>query len=163
MIEFILLYLTKVAIGSSIMYICYYIFFKNDTFYGRNRVILILAILLPVVIPAINFSRLFIIPSEGTNYVVEAESIVATPYYIGSAISNTIHRISFIDIVFYIYLAGLLFSFIKIARGVIIIQRILNACVSVKNDVSLFTITDNTIPPFSYYKKIIIPNGILRS
>ena len=163
MIELFLLYLVKVAIGSGVMYLCYYIFFKNDTFYNRNRLILILAILLPIVIPAINFSRLFTNPADGPGYVVEAQSLVATSYYIENAISNTIQRIKFVDILFYIYLLGLFISIIKFFRGAFSIHNLLKICDSVNSNESLFTIDDKSIPPFSYFKKIIIPRELLEN
>jgi len=160
MIEQFLIYLIKVVIGSCIMYLCYHIFFRNDTFYGRNRLILILSILLPVIIPTINFAKLFAVSSEGTGYVVEAGSFVATTYYVENVISSTIQKISIIDIVFYIYLAGLILSLIRITGGVAKIHGIIRTGGTGNINGNLITITDKYFPPFSFYRNIIIPKEL---
>ena len=50
-------YLLKVSAGTVILYLCFALFFRKDTFYQRNRIILILTLLLPLIIPLIKISR----------------------------------------------------------------------------------------------------------
>ncbi len=47
----LLLYLLKVSAGTTLFYLCYLLFFRKDTFYLRNRIFLILTLLLPAIFP----------------------------------------------------------------------------------------------------------------
>ncbi|MBK9391595.1 MAG: hypothetical protein IPN68_15955 [Bacteroidetes bacterium] len=47
----ILLYLLKVTAGTALFYLTYLVFYRKETFYLRNRIILIFSIILPVIIP----------------------------------------------------------------------------------------------------------------
>jgi hypothetical protein len=46
-----LLYLLKVSTGTFIFFLCYILFFSADTFYRRNRIYLLMSMILPLIIP----------------------------------------------------------------------------------------------------------------
>ena len=66
----LLLYLLKVSAGTTLLYLCYLLLFRKDTFYLRNRIFLILTLLLPTILPALK------IPVLSTD-VVPAEPAIA--------------------------------------------------------------------------------------
>ena len=51
-----LVYLLKVSAGIGIIYLVYLVIFSRDTFYLRNRILLILTLLLPPVFPCVKDS-----------------------------------------------------------------------------------------------------------
>lgn len=156
MISDILTYLVKVFIGSSIMFLCFHVFFKKDTFYVRNRMLLLLVILLPLLIPVFDFGAIFSLPEEGKAYIVDSSSIIATSYYVESGITNTIQKISFIEILFLIYITGLLVLIVKDIIGVNSIRSIIRQGRSFKKEGARLTVTESDLPPLSFLRDIII-------
>ncbi len=49
----LLFYLLKVSAGTALLYLCYLLLFRKDTFYKRNRVLLILILLIPTLFPVL--------------------------------------------------------------------------------------------------------------
>ena len=84
-----LIYLLKVSAGTAMFYLCYLLFFRKETFYLRNRVFLILTLLLPAIIPVIRYK----IVSQSTamvNPTALAENFSLPANTAGSSIINTI-------------------------------------------------------------------------
>ncbi|MEA1887162.1 MAG: M56 family metallopeptidase [Bacteroidota bacterium] len=163
MIESILIYLIKVAIGSSILFSCYQLFFKGDTFYVRNRLFLILSILLPLLIPLITIEPA-VNPTLGhSGALLPGATIASTSHYVDTGITNTIHRITFIDILFYTYITGMLFMISRILVGIFNINRIQRRGKKIKYHGTIVVLTDSDLPPFSYTKKIFVPDVLYKS
>ncbi len=49
----LLLYLLKVSAGTTLIYLLYLLLFSKDTFYLRNRIFLILTLLVPTILPVL--------------------------------------------------------------------------------------------------------------
>ena len=49
----LLLYLLKASAGTALLYLCYLLLFRKDTFYKRNRALLILILLIPTLFPVL--------------------------------------------------------------------------------------------------------------
>ena len=62
----LLVYLGQVSVGSILLYGCFVIFYRKETFYSRNRIMLMLSMLLPMVAPLLNLSGFFENPVEGS-------------------------------------------------------------------------------------------------
>ncbi len=145
MINNLLLYTAKVALGSSVMLGVYYLFYKKETFHKRNRVFLNFSMLLPLLVPLINISSLF----NSTNEISSAPnntpfSIVESSYYIESTISSSIEKFSFSEGLFYIYIIGITVSLVAIIRGFYLILRIIRRGEEVESNGT--TITLSAIP-----------------
>ena len=74
-----LLYLLKVSALTSLFYLLYLLLFSRDTFFIRNRVLLILTLVLPIILPAIKYSILVESPvnlgtSSGMDNIIFSET-----------------------------------------------------------------------------------------
>ncbi|MEZ5000559.1 MAG: energy transducer TonB [Bacteroidales bacterium] len=164
MIENILMYQVKVSIGSSIMFLCYYLFFNRDTFYKRNRLILALSMILPLVIPFIHIGPLF---DNIGDMALDADNrstslIVVPSYYIESSISTAIDKFSFADGLFLIYISGLLFSIGYLSWGIYTVLKIIRSGRDTTINGSTIVISEGPTPPFSFLGKIVISEDVLK-
>jgi hypothetical protein len=88
------LYLLKVSAGTILFYLSYFLIFNKDTFYQRNRVILILTLFLPTLLPALKIPVLSnsIVPLEPINPI---DKIYFLENSFNTTIANTINSDSF--------------------------------------------------------------------
>lgn len=154
--ENFLLYLVKVALGTSLLIICYSVLFRKETFYTRNRIILLITIILPVIIPLIHFSSSTPSSLEDMSSITSFQSFSVSSYYIESGITETINRISYTDVVFYIYLTGLVFLITRTLWGVLTVCRLIRRSKRIKLDNNDIYLTDRDVTPFSFIKYIVI-------
>lgn len=155
MIESMMVYLVKVALGSTILLLCYCLLFKNETFHVRNRIFLILSLLIPLVIPMISIAPAIGV-SEVQGGVIDNAVIISTSHAVETGITNTIHRITFIEVLFYIYLAGLLFIMSRIITGIFTITRIMKSGKrAVYQNIPLVLMKPD-MAPFTFHNKIFI-------
>ena len=68
----LLLYLLKVTAGTTLLYLIYLVFFRKETFYLRNRIFLILTLILPALLPLLRIPVTVNtnIPSEPVNKII---------------------------------------------------------------------------------------------
>jgi TonB family protein len=152
----LLLYLLKVSAGTTLFYLCYLLFFRKDTFYLRNRIFLILTLLLPVFIPALK------IPVR-PDAVVTPEPLAFMEnmiYPVTSTEQALIASTSPFDYnrilaLLYFTVAGLL-----LLRGAISLLstfRIIKKGDLRRNNFPKVVVTEARIPPFSFFPYAVIP------
>jgi len=161
MIENLLLYIAKVALGSTVMLGIYFLFYRKETFHRRNRIFLNLSMVLPLLIPLVNIGSFF----KNTNTLSSVEygsraSVVESSYYIESAISSTIDRISFSEGLFYIYIIGLAVSIVAIFWGIYSIISIIRRGEKIESNGTTITLSASHLPPFSFFKNIVISEDV---
>ena len=155
--ENFLLYLIKVAIGTSLLLLCYALLFNKETFYTRNRIILLVTMVLPVIIPMIDFSSPVPASTGDIASISTIQSFSVSSYYIETGISETINKISYTDIIFYIYLAGLVLLIARTLWAVLTVCRLILRSKRIKLDGNNIYLTERDVSPFSFIKYIVIP------
>ena len=155
--ESFLLYLIKVAIGTSLLLLCYSFLFRKETFYIRNRVILLATMALPIIIPMIDFSSSLPAPAGDISSISTIQSFSVSSYYIETGITETIHKISYTDIIFYIYLTGLVLLITRTLWGILTVCRLILKSKRIKLDDHYIYLTNRDVSPFSFVSYIVIP------
>src|SRR5450759_3816857 len=152
----LLLYLLKVSAGTTLLYLCYLLLFRKDTFYRRNRIFLILTLLLPIIFPALKIPVL-------SNAVTPAMPVIAmenlifpeSPYE--STISGTISTFDYNNLILWIYITITGLLLLRIVVSLISTYRIIKKG-SVKNDqFPKVIVLENQLPPFSFFPYAVIP------
>jgi TonB family protein len=151
------LYLIKVSAGTTLLYLCYLIFFRKDTFYLRNRIYLLLTLLLPTTFPLIKlpvytqnpnpmepgiYSTLFPVNSYGTT-VTE----IITPYDYDKLFIWIYFTIT--GLLFLRALISLISTYTIIKKGTIKSNKFPKIIIS----------DDDSLPPFSFFPYAVIPVG----
>jgi len=161
MIESIMVYLVKVALGSTLLLFSYCLLFKNETFHVRNRIFLLLSLLIPLIIPLITIST-YTVESPVQGGVIDSAVIITTSQAVETGITNTIHRITFIEVLFYIYLAGLLFLISRILTGILTIYRIRRKGKQVFYEDIPLVLMKKDLVPFTFINKIFISEKLYK-
>ena len=155
----LLLYLLKVTAGTTLLYLTFLVFFRRDTFYLRNRILLILSLLLPLLFPLLK------IPVTTENVVLsgplnETYNLISSESATGSVITTVTSPapFDFAGLFTWIYLlvAGLL-----LIRGLISListYRIIRKGVVKNNSFPKVVVSDFQHPPFSFFPYAVIPS-----
>ena len=155
-----LIYLLKVAAGSALFLIMYLILFRKETFYFRNRIILILSIIIPVIIPLLTYTvtvnvnpqPLSVTDLSGFTDTVSDAAISApqSPQASTTAFSLNI-------LITWLYFSGVV---VLIIRGLI---SMLSTYIIVRNSKVVshsfpkILLSEKDHPPFSFFPYAVIP------
>ena len=152
----LLVYLLKVSAGTIILYLFYLVFFSMDSFHTRNRIALLLVLLLPVLIPFVstfNFlANTEFTPSSGAIY-----NIIASENQLDSAISEKVRSVNVNSLPGWIYLSVVI---VFISRGVISISntlRIIRKGQVRQTTFPKIVISESDHPAFSFFPYVVIP------
>jgi hypothetical protein len=158
----LLLYLLKVSTGTVIFYLCYLLFFSSDTFYMRNRIYLLISLMLSFIIPLVRISGFStgiasMEPVKKINDIILSGTITETAIS-GKATSNIlINRIVWV----YFAIAGLLLMrvMISVAKAYTIIRK----GTLLSTTFPRIIISEMEYPPFSFFPFIVIPKNKFES
>ncbi len=152
----LLLYLLKVSAATTLFYLCYLLFFSRDTFYLRNRVLLILTLVVPAFLPFVKF------PVQ-VNSVFNAvpppvfESIILpnAAYEAASTVSVNTFDYNSLFVWIYFLIAGILVlrAIISLASTYTIISK----GIIKKNSFPKVIVTETEVPPFSFFPYAVMP------
>jgi len=151
----LLLYLLKVSAGTSLLYLCYLLLFRKDTFYLRNRVFLILILLMPAFFPALK------IPVETTSVVTEggisSDTFIFSETSVSTNVTDAVKSLDYNRLLTIIYftVAGLLL--LRVIISLISTYRIIKKGTVRENKFPKVVISDNQLPPFSFFPYAVIP------
>ena len=152
----LLLYLLKVSAGITLLYLSYLLFFSRDTFYKRNRLLLILTLLLPTILPAIKIPIILksIVPAEPVNTI---DNIIFSRNAFETAASGTINSFDYNKLFVWIYftIAGLVL--LRGAISLISTFRIINKGAVKTSHFPKVVISEAQLPPFSFFPYAVIP------
>ena len=155
----LLVYLLKVSIGSMVAYLFYILFFSRDTFYLRNRVLLILILVLSIIIPLL---KIFNLPAsyETTESIKGMNALIISGTQIQTNVSEKIISFDFYNLLVWLYflITGifLLRGLISVARTYMIIRQ--GTILDLK--FPKLVISDIEHPPFSFFPYVVIPREI---
>jgi hypothetical protein len=113
-----LTYLLEVAGGSTLLYLCFLVFYRDDTFYRRNRMMLLLTIAIPLIIPAIRVTVTNVtepaIFSQGV-----MSTIISSGIRVNESVAYKINSLAYTDVLFWLWLIVSTFLLARIGTGII--------------------------------------------
>jgi beta-lactamase regulating signal transducer with metallopeptidase domain len=158
----LLLYLLKLSAGTMLFYLSYILIFSKDTFYLRNRILLIGLPLLSIIIPLLKVCNFF----AGNSTIEHANSmnsIILSGIIIGESVSEKITSFDLNNLFIWLYfsvtglfllrvLTSLTRTFIIIRKGTIQDTKFPKVVLS-----------EMEHPPFSFFPYVVIPKKIFES
>jgi TonB family protein len=152
----LIFYLLKVSVGTTLFYLCYLLLFRKDTFFLRNRIFLILTLILPTILPILKIPFISdkIVPVEPVSTI---GNIVFSNDVFETTVSKTISSFDYNGLVVWIYftIAGML-----LLRGIISVIstfKIIRKGAVLSSRFPRVIISENRIPPFSFFPYAVIP------
>jgi len=112
------LYSIEAGVCISVFYIIYYLFLSSDTAYARNRIYLLLAITLSLILPLLSLPQLFNFGGTGAG---TALSQISIPQVDQEALSGSLEKagISTLRVLSLIYFFGIILYSLKVISGII--------------------------------------------
>jgi len=155
----ILIYLLKVSAGTTLFYLTYLVFFRKETFYLRNRIFLILTLVLPAVFPLLKIPVTVNtnIPSETVNEIVNLipSGTVSDTNLVTAAVNESF---DFTQLLTWIYFAVVIVLLLRGLISLISTFRIIRKGVIKSNQFPKVVISDLQHPPFSFFPYAVIPS-----
>lgn len=153
----LLLYMIKVSIGTSLLYLCYLLFFNRDTFYMRNRIFLILVLLIPILLPAVKIP--VITHDTVTTGTYESFDNLILP--ISSSRANlpaaAVRSFDFLKLALVIYFSISIILIIRFVISVLSTSRIIRNGSLKDARFPRVIVTDLKVSPFSFFPYVVIP------
>lgn len=151
------IYLLKSVAILSIFYGVYYIFLRKDTHFAAKRHYFLSGIVASIVLPFVEFTR--VIYREAP--VIETGTFVETLREIPEivAANETSSGIEFMQVVGFIYLAGLLCLLIQSLVQLFNLLKLIRSNPSEKRKKYTFVQVKDTLSPFSFFRYIIYNPG----
>ena len=155
-------YLLKVSIGTGLFYIFFILFFKNDTFYLRNRILLISSLLIPYIIPLVKF------PAYLGNEVIANTNYTFSDFLmpgrdLNTIMSDKIDTVNYNNIFIYIYFPIMVILLIKGILSVTRTYRLIRKAAILDSHFPKIVISDKQHSPFSFFPYVVIPRNIYYS
>jgi beta-lactamase regulating signal transducer with metallopeptidase domain len=150
------LYLLKVSSGTVLFYLFYLLIFSRDTFYLRNRIYLILTLLVPTIlpflkIPILSDSAVSLVPASTVDNLFFSNTVNEATA--SSATNSFDYNSLFVWI--YFTITGILILWGLISM--ITTFRIIRKGAVVKNQFPKVIVSDIQHPPFSFFPYVVIP------
>jgi TonB family protein len=148
--------LLKMTAGTTLLYLCYLLFFRKDTFYLRNRIYLILTLVLPtfipfIIIPVYKISEVPAFQSNASDYTILSGSRS------GTLMTHTVNSFDYNRLIMWIYILVVIFLVLRIAFSLITTYRIIKKGIIKKSSFPKIIVTGNLLPPFSFFPFAVIP------
>ena len=158
----LIIYLFKVSVATAALYLVYLLLFRKDTFYVRNRIFLILVLLLPFVIPALRFSVVNEIESTGTEILTAGGVVTAKP--VGDPIIPVVsNSLNYERILISGYLSVTILLLIRLIVRVISTRRVIKKGIVKRNKFPKVIEINSDLPPFSFFPYAVIPSAVIQS
>ncbi len=155
-------YLLQCSLFLVLLYIPYFLFLKNETFFGLNRKYLVCALLLTLILPFLplnisNFLGLFF-QNSATVTVPEIDIFLAYGDAINSANTETTTSIFSEPStwIFLIYVAGITVIFIRILLGLMMILKLYFKGQKSNKENFILIETSSETEPFSFFNWVFI-------
>ncbi len=161
--ENLLIYLLKVSAGITIFYLSYLLLFRKDTFYLRNRIFLIVTLLLPTILAAIKIPAISSgsVPLEPISYSLNSD--IFRDIAIENAIPGTVSSFDYAALFTHIYfiIAGILL--LRMLISLVSTYRIIKNGTVKSGQFPKIVIPEISVPPFSFFPYAVIPEGVYNS
>lgn len=160
-----LTYIFKAGLIYSLCFLMYWLLFRRETFFKRNRVFLLFCLILPALIPLIqlphNTALGEAVGSQGMNLVLVFENALSDggAAAIAPEISNNAGKSGpeIWAILLWIYLAGFTIFFIRMIVSYGKVLRLILESSHKPLQRMILVITNRLVSPFSIFKWLVIP------
>src|SRR5690554_3736776 len=154
------IYFIKVSVLVSLFYLSYHLSLKKETFFGKNRLFLLLGLITSLILPLLTVTKTVwtdptpIVSQE--SFVLPDFSSELMPKTINTEVPQTEINWSFIGAG--IYILGMLFFLIKFVLSSLTLYKILHQSPIQKQDGFRFINSKSAKTPFSFFNYIVF-NG----
>lgn len=152
----LLTYLLSVSFGTTLLYLCYLLLFRKDTFYNRNRILLILILLLPMVFPAIKIPVVSVIESPGGQAIL-ANNLTPAETPIIPTIPAEVESFNYNRLIAQIYFTITALLILRIIISLIRTYMIIRKGEVKCGQFPKVIVSELAIPPFSFFPYAVIP------
>ncbi|MCE5321327.1 MAG: M56 family metallopeptidase [Bacteroidales bacterium] len=155
----LLLYLLKVSVATMVLYLAYLLLFSRDTFYRRNRILLIGILLISILLPFLKISNFF--PDDAAS--VSANPVIvliASGSNIGAAVSGKITSFDVNNLLLWIYFSVAFIILMKVLVSLTKTCMIIRKGTILDNGFPKVVLTDKEYPPFSFFSNVVVPRKI---
>ncbi|MGE5426425.1 MAG: M56 family metallopeptidase [Methylococcaceae bacterium] len=163
-------YLLKSTLSLSLLYLAFRAIMHKETLFGLNRMVLMTIVTISFIIPLLylptsvkpiiqeqSIPQVSIYNSEERpSAAVEMEKIAVNAPSSFTAQKEKLLPYSTGQIIFFIYLSGMLFSFLIFIHGIISVLLLLRKAQAVKKEGYLLFILEKDIPAFSFWRMVFI-------
>lgn len=156
------LYLFKVSFATAVLYLVYLLLFRKDTFYIRNRIFLILILILPAVIPALRFAVINEIELTGTQ-VISADGYAAVESAGDQFVPVGTNSINYSRFLIIGYWAVTILLLLRLIIRVISTRRVITKGIVKRDSFPRVIEINSDLPPFSFFPYAVIPSGVIQS
>jgi beta-lactamase regulating signal transducer with metallopeptidase domain len=169
----LLLYLAKSTLSLSLLYLAFRAIMHKETVFGLNRMVLLTIVAISFIIPLLYLPLTLkpiiqeqIIPQvsiytseEQATAAVEMNQTTIIAPFSDAVQQKKPHPFSTGKIIFLVYLAGMLLSFLVFMHGIIAVLLMLKKAKVVKKEGYLLLILEKDIPAFSFWKMVFISSS----
>jgi hypothetical protein len=158
-----LMYLLKVSVGTMVLYLCFILFFSRDTFYRRNRIFLIIIMVLPFIIPFLRLFSFSYYYTTVTEPVIVMKDIILTGAMVGTAVTEKVNSFSFTNLAIWIYF---IVTGLFLLRGVISVAKtfeIIRKGRVIDTTFPKVILSDHDHPPFSFFPYVVVSAKTIES
>jgi len=152
-------YLLKVSAGTILLYLCFALFFRKDTFYFRNRIILILTLLLPLVIPLIKITRVSVTPEE----IPIGITVINSAMTVGETFTGEVNSFDYNGLIITLWLGIAALVMLRTLFGLMKTAAIIRKGTLKSDKFPKLIISDMDYPPFSFWPYAVIPRKIFEN
>ncbi len=154
-----IIYLLKVSACIIVSYIFYRLLFGRDTFYSRNRYLILGMLLSSLIFPLLTISPSLLIKDTGVA-IGRIGEIVTTGGNIQLDASDKFARFNYINLLYIIYIAGVIFFFSTLVTGVVKTLKIIKRGRVADAGFPKIILADEDYRPFSFYPYIVLPERL---
>lgn len=147
----LLVYLGKSGLCLALFYLVYRMLLREETFFAVNRLFLLLAMPLSLIIPALN------IPSPFLRQTVDV-----TGYSVETTWAGAVHRTDITDYLLYFYLAGAAALFLVFVFRLLRLAFLVRRYGITEINGQRFVFTDNGISDFTFFNLIFLDREKLK-
>jgi TonB family protein len=154
-----IIYLLKVAAGSAFFITIYLLLFRKETFYIRNRIFLILSIIIPVIVPLLTYTVTVNVnpqPLPVTDMSEFSDTVSSTAALV-TASQTTSTSFSLTVIVMWIYFTGVIFFIIRGLISLLSTYIIIRSGKVISDRFPKVLLSDKNHPSFSFFPYAVIP------
>lgn len=152
----LLLYLLKISGGTTVLYLLYLLFFRKDTFYQRNRIYLICAMILPALFPAIKIPVVIHSQVPVNPATIQGNmSFSDSPAF--AQLSAPASPFNFDRLFLWIYISIAAIFFLRVVISLLSTYRIIKKGDIKNSRFPRIVISHENLPPFSFFPYAVIP------
>lgn len=152
----------KISAGTTMFYGVYLLFFRKDTFYLRNRIYLILTLLLPTIIPVLKIPVVSTIAVASEPVSVFGNTVPSVTSF-ETAMSVPLNSLDYYNLFAAIYFTITGILLLRVAISLISTYRIIKQGTVNNNQFPKIILSQNHLPPFSFFPFAVIPEEDYKS